>query len=580
MLDLILTKDFYKDREVPEDIRNLEAQMEDKQREIDYLRQQLINQKNNQEKTGASRHISRDEWDDITEEIENLMTKKQEIWQQLRELDPVLSEGIQAPTVSVEKMKELLEIPQQPGEPFHVTASNSPSPQQNGEKQTNDVALLSFYTTDHETYIFILTQTGVKLHRCQEQGYKNFQLWLRDNWLKPYSERNYLAAKHAAANLAKCDIDAIESIHSKASKVLVQLTDGTTTEIELAQFETTRKQEKHKLYKQWQNQMEETLKELADRLQINQLIEKLTDIKEIILVPFMYLHQIPLPILPLDNGQYLGEKFRVRIAPSTQVLTFCQKQPPNREKNLPPYGIVENTKGDLKHSPTECQLVAQIYGVAPQHHLKGSKEATKAKYKKLLTREKVLGLLSSHHATSNLTQPLESKLFLGDTDLTLGELLNATIRFPQVGDLFLSCCETALGNSELTDDIFTLSAAFLSAGASNVISSLWAVDDLATTILSYFFHRNRAAGIPSVDALWQGQMELKELTLAKAEESLDNAEAVLEEVVEGSVEYEEKEKIVDNCQEIYDLVGQAQEAIGGEKPFDHPYYWAGFVCQG
>ena len=102
--------------------------------------------------------------------------------------------------------------------------------------------------------------------------------------------------------------------------------------------------------------MEETLKELADRLQINQLIEKLTDIKEIILVPFMYLHQIPLPILPLDNGQYLGEKFRVRIAPSTQVLTFCQKQPPNREKNLPPYGIVENTKDDLPYIPTECQL--------------------------------------------------------------------------------------------------------------------------------------------------------------------------------------------------------------------------------
>ena len=109
---------------------------------------------------------------------------------------------------------------------------------------------------------------------------------------------------------------------------------------------------------------------------------------------------------------------------------------------------------------------------------------------------------------------------------------------------------------------------------------MWAVNDLATTILSYFFHRNRAAGIPSVDALWQGQMELKELTLAKAEESLDNAEAVLEEVVEGSVEYEEKEKIVDNCQEVCNLVFEAKEAIGREKPFDHPFYWAGFVCQG
>ncbi|MDJ0515527.1 MAG: CHAT domain-containing protein [Trichodesmium sp. MO_231.B1] len=444
----------------------------------------------------------------------------------------------------------------------------------------DDVALLSFYSTRNNTYIFILTQGGVKLHRCQGEGYKYLQAWLRDNWLTPYTEIDNLAKRQAAANLAKCDINAIKSINPKPSNVLVKLTDGTTTEISLSDFNASRKQQKDKLYKQWQDKMEGMLKEIADRLQINQLIEKLTDIKEIILVPFMFLHQIPLPALPLDNGEYLGDKFRVRIAPSTQVLTFCRQQAPYSEKNLPRYGIVENTRDDLPYTPKECELVAQIYGVAPEHHLKGSKEATKAKYKQLLTREKVLGLLSSHHAKSNLTEPLESKLLLGDTDLTLGELLNASIRFPQLGDLFLSCCETALGNSELTDDIFTLSAAFLSAGASNVISSLWAVNDLATTILSYFYHRNRAQGIPSADALWQAQMELKELTVAKAEESLDDPEAVLEEFEEGSAEYEEKEKIADNCQEVLDLVSEAIKFIGGEKPFNHPYYWAGFVCQG
>ncbi|MGD1698823.1 CHAT domain-containing protein [Dapis sp. BLCC M229] len=584
LLDLILTKDLYKNGEVPEDIRKLEAEMEEKQREIDNLRRQLQTPEDNQEKVGASRHITRDEWDDITEEIQKLMAEKGKIWQQMRQLDPVLAEGQQAPGVSVEKMKELLEFRNDPPQPPLERGE-----MEQREMERDDVALLSFYTTNDDTYIFILTQAGVKLHRCQEQGYKNLQLWLQDNWLEPYAEINDLAVRQAAAILAKCDIDAIESINPKPSNVIVKLKDGTTTEISFSDFNASRKQQKHDLYKQWQDKMEGMLKELADRLQINQLIEKLTDIKEIILVPFMYLHQIPLPALPLDNGEYLGDKFRVRIAPSTQVLTFCQKQPQNPEANLPRYGIVENTRDDLPYTPKECELVSQIYGVAPEHHLKGSKEATKAKYKQLLTREKVNGLLSSHHAKSNLTEPLESKLLLGDTDLTLGELLNASIRFPQLGDLFLSCCETALGNSELTDDIFTLSAAFLSAGASNVISSLWAVNDLATTILSYFYHRNRAQDIPSADALWQAQMELKELTVAKAEESLDDAEAVLEEF-EGNntvrascspvTEYEQKEKIADNCQEVLDLVSEAIKLIGGEKPFNHPYYWAGFVCQG
>ncbi|WP_293145306.1 CHAT domain-containing protein [Okeania sp. SIO3I5] len=709
LLDLILTKDLYKNGEVPEEIRKLEAEMEAKQWEVDRLRRQLQTPEDKQEKVGATRHLTRDEWDDLNEEIQKLVREKEEIRQKmLHRLFPALDEEKESKplSVSVEGMKGLLNPPLPPeNSPLPPLPSENPPlpPFQRGEMERDDVALLSFYTTDDDTYIFILTQAGVKLHRCQGEGYKNFQLWLRDNWLTPYSEIDDSAAFQAAANLANCDIDAIESINPKPSNVVVKLTDGTTTEISVSDFNASRKQQKHQLYKQWQDKMPEMLKEIADRLQINQLIAKLTDIKEIILVPFMYLHQIPLPALPLDNGEYLGDKFRVRIAPSTQVLTFCRQQAQNPEANLPRYGIVENTKDDLPYTPTECQLVAQIYGVAPEHHLKGSKEATKAKYKQLLTREKVLGLLSSHHAKSNLTEPLESKLLLGDTDLTLGELLNASIRFPQLGDLFLSCCETALGNSELTDDIFTLSAAFLSAGASNVISSLWAVNDLATTILSYFFHRNRAAGITSADALWQAQMELKELTLAKAEESLEDAEEKLDTVrascspvknpvrascspvknpvrascspvknpvqtscspvknpvrascspvknpvrascspvknpvrascspvknpvrascspvknpvqtscspvknpvqtscspvknpvqtscslVKGSPvkdspvkEYEEQEKIADNCQKVYDLVVEAKKSIGGEKPFDNPYYWAGFVCQG
>ncbi|NEQ76813.1 MAG: CHAT domain-containing protein [Okeania sp. SIO2C9] len=112
------------------------------------------------------------------------------------------------------------------------------------------------------------------------------------------------------------------------------------------------------------------------------------------------------------------------------------------------------------------------------------------------------------------------------------------------------------------------------------VSSLSSVNDLATTILSYFYHRNRAAGITSADVLWEAQMELKELTLAKADESTKEAEAKLDELAEGSREYEEQEKIADNCQEVQNLVAKAQKLREDKKPFNHPFYWAGFVCQG
>ncbi|MDY7007732.1 MAG: hypothetical protein SWX82_28290, partial [Cyanobacteriota bacterium] len=78
-----------------------------------------------------------------------------------------------------------------------------------------------------------------------------------------------------------------------------------------------------------------------------------------------------------------------------------------------------------------------------------------------------------------------------------------------------------------------------------------------------------------------GNTEQTPETLGNTEEipeTLGNTEQTPETL--GNTEYEEKKKIADNCQKVYDLVEKAQELIGGEKPFNHPYYWAGFVCQG
>ena len=49
------------------------------------------------------------------------------------------------------------------------------------------------------------------------------------------------------------------------------------------------------------------LKELADRLQLNQVISQhLKGIKELIIVPHLFLHQIPFAALPVDVSQTSG----------------------------------------------------------------------------------------------------------------------------------------------------------------------------------------------------------------------------------------------------------------------------------
>jgi CHAT domain-containing protein len=71
----------------------------------------------------------------------------------------------------------------------------------------------------------------------------------------------------------------------------------------------------------------------------------------------------------------------------------------------------------------------------------------------------------------------------------------------------LSGCETGAGCTAGGDGVLGLTRAFLTAGARTVISSLWKVDDAATTHLMTEFYRNLwERGLPKSEALRQAQL--------------------------------------------------------------------------
>jgi CHAT domain-containing protein len=75
----------------------------------------------------------------------------------------------------------------------------------------------------------------------------------------------------------------------------------------------------------------------------------------------------------------------------------------------------------------------------------------------------------------------------------------------------LSACDTALGGGELSDlptgeELIGLTRAFLSAGGSNVLASLWDIDDRSTAELIAAFYR-AARTRPFPEALAQVQRE-------------------------------------------------------------------------
>jgi len=73
----------------------------------------------------------------------------------------------------------------------------------------------------------------------------------------------------------------------------------------------------------------------------------------------------------------------------------------------------------------------------------------------------------------------------------------------------LSACETGLGATAGGEGVLGLQRAFQTAGARNVVSSLWKVDDEATAALMGLFYENLwVKKLPAAEALRQAQLTI------------------------------------------------------------------------
>ena len=71
----------------------------------------------------------------------------------------------------------------------------------------------------------------------------------------------------------------------------------------------------------------------------------------------------------------------------------------------------------------------------------------------------------------------------------------------------LSACESGLGRPAPGEGVLGLQRSFQSAGARNVVASLWKVDDRVTAVLMRHFYENLWQGkMPAIEALRQAQL--------------------------------------------------------------------------
>ena len=479
-----------------------------------------------------------------------LETKKQTLFQQIRQQDRIAADQIEVTPIEFSTIQNLI--------------------------PNSHTAILSFYTTDDDTHIFIITHDREpQIHTCIGQGLQNLQQWLGKTWLANYSIGKDIAQLNTEIEKAKPEDRS--SIEAKRAEYIAQCkANGYWSETG------------------WRSPMPDTLVEIAQRLELDTLAAKLPDITELIIIPHLSLHQIPFAALPLGyedrslktnakEAELLGERFTIRYVPSCQILQYCQERPPI---DRPIHGTVEDADGTLPGAGYEGDSVAQLYEIPDRFRLRGKSQASIENYRLLLTQ--VNNLLSSHHASSQLDRPFESCLKLADDNITLGELL--TSRYPNLNEIFLSCCETHLGGTTITDDILTLATGFLCAGARSVISTLWGVDDLATSLFSIFYYEQRKQGISRSLAIQAAQLQLRTLTKEQSEpfqSSLITYAAKIESEFKDIKKQPQNETTKQMCKELraahnaaVSLQERLEQYFTVDRPFADPYYWAGFTCQG
>lgn len=306
-------------------------------------------------------------------------------------------------------------------------------------------------------------------------------------------------------------------------------------------------------------------------------------IQRVIVIPHRFLHLLPIHAVPLPNGQPWGDAVAIQYAPSATILCrlLRARAPANHPQNSNAEGFIRGGAVCVSYSDPsdEVPLIfeapeARAVVDATGAELLAGRDATPTRVLAALRRATYVHFVC--HGVFDKGSPLETHLRLSPGEhsgrgqdqastygpLTLGEIFEGA-HLPQTRLVVLSSCETGLTRVENRhEEYIGLPTGLLYAGAQAVISTLWAVSDLATWLLMRRFIKEFASGVGPTAALRSAQQALPRLS----------RESILREISDAA------------CVEPDPYKSQRMvhegENLFGEFPFAGPYWWAGFVVHG
>jgi len=224
----------------------------------------------------------------------------------------------------------------------------------------------------------------------------------------------------------------------------------------------------------------------------------LDDVQLLTIVPHTVLNYVPFAALVDEaTDRYLVEDFDVRYLPSASALPALARRPDSGADDRA--ALFAPLDRELPETLREVDAIETAIGTAARY---AGNRASERRVRDALGRRGVVHVAT--HGVMNARNPMFSRIELAagrsitpqeDGRLEVHEVLELDIRSRLV---FLSGCETGVGAAWAVvqgrgEDQTTLEMAFLYAGAANVISTLWPIDDRGAAVLGGFFYGSRVS---------------------------------------------------------------------------------------
>ena len=248
------------------------------------------------------------------------------------------------------------------------------------------------------------------------------------------------------------------------------------------------------------------LKKLYDLL-VAPVAELLPASGYLTIVPYGPLHNLPFHAL-FDGSHFLIEDYQVNYLPASSILTHFSTPIDKQDYYLtdtkmptkPPQVFGFSGNGHLQRVLDEVRTIATL--LDGQSYLEG--EATIARLIEQAPGSPIIHLAT--HGQSRLDAPNFSYVQLADGQLNAIDAFSLNLKGCEL--VTLSGCETGLALSGGGDEQLGLGRAFLAAGATSLVMSLWPVEDNATNELMQLFYQHLLNGESKVQALRAAQCSL------------------------------------------------------------------------